>query len=197
MKITLASGSKDRRKLLENLGVKIDVLKTNAEELSFSKDVSKYVQDLAKLKADAAEKIVKDGVIIAADTVCYYNGKILEKPKNREEAVDMLYSDKERVEEVWTGVAIYDKDKNEKVIFAECTKIFLTKMELDEVNFYIDNDADVYKRAGAYSIDGKNALFTRKIDGDYANVIGLPVARIFAELKKLGYSMRDFIDNEK
>lgn len=193
MKLTLASGSIARRKLLEDLELKFDVLKTDAKEVSYSANCGEYVKDLAKVKADAALLKVKEGIIIAADTVCYYNGEILGKPKSREEAIKMLYSDKERVQDVWTGVAIYDLEKNKKVIFSECTKVYLDKMDMEDVEFYIDNDETVYKRAGAYSINGRNSFFTKKIEGDYTNVIGLPVCRIYAELKKLGYSLKDFM----
>ncbi len=193
MKLILASGSKDRRKLLENIGVKFDILKTNAKEISFSTDVSKYVMDLATIKAETAKEKIEKAVIIAADTIVYSDKKILEKPKSKEEAINMVYQMSNGVQEVWTGVAIYDLYQDKKIIFSEKTDIYLTNISKEEAIYYVENDEDVYNRAGAYAIDGKNAFFTEKIDGDYANVIGLPVCRIYKELKKLGYELKDFM----
>lgn len=194
MKLILASGSVDRRRLLENIGVKFDVLKTDAEEISFSEDASMYCKDLAKIKADAAtSKVTEKAVIIAADTIVYSGGKILEKPKSKEEAIEMIYKMSNGKQEVWTGVAIYDLYKNKKINFSEKTDIYISNISKEEAIYYVENDKDVYNRAGAYAIDGKNAFFTEKIDGDYANVIGLPICRIYKELKKLGYELKDFI----
>ena len=118
-------------------------------------------------------------------------GKIFGKPKTREEAIFMILESSNIIQEVWTGVTIVDKYQNKEISFAALTKVEMQEISKEEAEFYVDNDDDVYLRAGAYAVDGQSALFTKRIDGEYANVIGLPLTEIYQKLKSLGYKLED------
>lgn len=194
MKIILASGSKDRKALLETTGIKFEVITSNAEEFSNSTHPGQYAEDISKVKAHAVAKDVEEGIIIAADTITCSNGEIFGKPKTRDEAIYMILASSNIIQEVWTGVTIIDKYKNEEITFSSVTKVYMQEISKEEAEFYVDNDDDVYLRAGAYAVDGQSALFTKKIDGEYANVIGLPITDIYIKLKELGYSIKELTE---
>ncbi len=191
MRIILASGSKDRKLLLEGTGIKFDVLTSNAEEKSDCTHPGEFAKEISKIKANAVSEKVSDCVIIAADTITCSNGKIFGKPKTREEAIQMILASSGIIQEVWTGVTIIDKYQNKVVSFDELTRVEMQEISKEEAAFYVDHDDEVYLRAGAYAIEGQSSLFTKQIYGDYSNVIGLPISKIYKQLKKLGYTLED------
>ena len=191
MKIILASGSKDRKLLLESAGINFEVIVSNAEEYSNADHPGEYAKEISMIKAKAVAEKLEEGLIIAADTITCSNGKIFGKPKSREEAIYMILESSNITQEVWTGVTIIDKYKNKEVSFKSVTKVEMQYISKEEAEYYVDNDKDVYLRAGAYAVDGQSALFTKKIDGEYANIIGLPITEIYQKLKELGYTIQD------
>jgi septum formation protein len=185
--IILASASARRQELLERHGIKFDILITDAnEEVDFQISPSDFVTLIARRKLDAAiEKIAlkefkvdvgREAVIIAADTIVAIDDKILGKPKDLEEAFDMLKLLQGRTHEVYTGLAIYIEDKSENKITQDycCTKVYMRPLSNEEIINYI-NQENPLDKAGAYAIQGKAAEFIEKIEGDYNNVVGLPV----------------------
>ena len=130
----------------------------------------KFVQELAKSKAMAIDS--SDAYVISADTVVVQNGVILGKPKDKHDAENMLRSYSESSHEVITGCAIKHGDKI--VTFATVTCVYFKKLTEDQINSYINAD-EPYDKAGGYGIQGIAGLFVSKIDGDYNNVVGLPL----------------------
>lgn len=168
------------------------------EQISSSGDTNlefstpdKYVEELSLLKAKEVADKVKEGIVIGADTIGYLEGKAFEKPKNREEAFNNFKELSGRINYAVTGVTIIDKYKNITITFSEKVKVYFNELSDDEINWYIDNEENIYDCAG-YSLETCASLFVSKIEGDYKAIIGLPICRIFQELKGLGYSIRDF-----
>lgn len=186
--IILASGSPRRREILETVGLQFDVLVSDADESSVSPEnlpVSVYVQELSLLKATAAAKAarVKDSLIISADTVVTFEGKILGKPKDREDAFLMLKSLSGKCHSVFTGICVMRTDNAYAVCASEETKVYFKKLSDEEINQYV-NSNECMDKAGAYGIQGIGSLLVEKIEGDYFNVVGLPVSKLAEILKK-------------
>lgn len=200
MKIILASASPRRKELLEQLGLTFLVFPAQGEEKQVGDTPSEIVMNLAKQKAgEIYEKMIEakvgeqDSLVIGADTVVVKDGKVLGKPKNREDAFAMLKGLSGSTHEVYTGVSLWMRENGKKVqySFFECTKVTMYPVTDEELNRYIDTGEPMDK-AGAYGIQGKAEAFIEKIDGDYNNVVGLPIARIYQELKQLGIDVYKF-----
>jgi len=200
VKIILASASPRRKELLEQLGLTFLVFPAQGEEKQVGDTPSEIVMNLAKQKAgEIYEKMIEakvgeqDSLVIGADTVVVKDGKVLGKPKNREDAFTMLKGLSGSIHEVYTGVSLWMREDGKKVqySFYECTKVTMYPVTDEELNRYIDT-VEPMDKAGAYGIQGKAAAFIKKIEGDYNNVVGLPIARIYQELKQLGIDVYKF-----
>lgn len=184
-KIVLASASPRRRELLAQIGWEFEVQPSTVEEKIMSDDPVIVVQDLSRQKAcDVAEKRrkiqEKEEWVLGADTIVVYQGKILGKPKNEEDAKNMLEMLQGNSHSVYTGVTLIKKDQI--LTFAEETKVTMFPMTEEEISSYIQTGEPMDK-AGAYGIQGLCARFIKEIQGDYNNVVGLPVGRIYQKLK--------------
>ena len=193
MKIILASKSPRRKELLSQVGYTYECVVSEKEENTDAVQPSDVVKELSQEKAeDVCAKIEKEGqmeedcLVIGADTIVAKDSEIFGKPKDTEDAKRMLSALQGREHSVWTGVTlIYLRDgKKKKKVFAEETKVHMYSMSEQEIEEYI-RTKEPEDKAGAYAIQGYAAKFIKKIDGDYNNVVGLPVARIYQELKKL------------
>lgn len=186
-RIILASQSPRRRELLTQIGLKFEVIPSTVEEVITSANPVEVVQELAQQKArDVAEvagrEMAKDSLlVIGADTIVVYEGKILGKPEDKEDAVRMLTMLQGKEHSVYTGVALLSGEQ--EIIFAEETRVQMCPMTPEEILWYV-NTGEPMDKAGAYGIQGLCARFIRQIQGDYNNVVGLPVGRIYQELKK-------------
>lgn len=196
-KIILASQSPRRRELLAQAGYEFEIITSDVEEVTTKEAPDEVVKELSHQKA----KAVFDGlisyssnmgmdddlhlVVIGADTVVSLDGKIMGKPKNKEEAFHMLKSLQGNTHQVYTGVTLFFYDYSNKLTevksFAECTNVTFYPMKDSEILGYIAT-GDCYDKAGSYGIQGSFAIFIEKIDGDYNNVVGLPIARLYHEL---------------
>ena len=184
-KIILASNSPRRNEILENLNIKFDVLSPDADESSVDKTLPPelYVENLASLKAfAAAKKTVLQKIIIGADTIVALDDKILLKPKDDDDAFNMLKSLSGRVHSVYTGICVVNSHTAKSCIAYEKTDVYFRKLDDDEILRYIQTGESADK-AGAYGIQGLGSLFIEKIDGDYFNVVGLPVCKLAKILK--------------
>lgn len=193
-KMILASASPRRRELLEQGGIPFTVIPSQAEEKLTTTQPGLAVEELSYLKcSDIYEKSAEDAVVIGADTVVASEGKILGKPSSKEDAVKMLQSLQGKAHEVYTGVTIMvrEGDENRKKTFHEKTKVVFYPMSEEEIRSYVDTGEPMDK-AGAYGIQGKSAVFIKEISGDYNNVVGLPLARIYQELKNMGIESREW-----
>lgn len=191
MKLVLASNSKGRKEVLDRAGLIYEVMPSNMEEHSDKKDSKEYVMDLSKQKAEAVAKNLKDCVILSADSIIYIDDKKLEKPKTIEEAKKMMKILSGRINYVVTGVTIIDLYQNKTLTFSETTNVYFDELDDEEISWYVENEKYILERCG-YSIAGKSAIFISKIDGDYYNILGMPISRVCKELKKLGYKISDF-----
>lgn len=193
-KIILASASSRRRELLEQGGIPFTVIPSQAEEKITTEQPGQAVEELSYLKcSDIYEKSLGDVLVIGADTVVASEGKILGKPSSQKDAVKMLQSLQGREHEVYTGVTIMAREGNEnrKKTFHEKTKVVFYPMSDEEIRSYV-NTGEPMDKAGAYGIQGKSAVFIKEISGDYNNVVGLPLARLYQELKNMGIESREW-----
>lgn len=192
-KVVLGSASPRRKELLEQIGVEFEIKTSNAEEFYTSTVPEEIVKELALQKAEnvASElqnEIVslKDIIIIGADTIVALDHEILGKPQDEEEAFRMLSDLQGRAHQVFTGTAllIYDENGEKSIVnHAVETKVYVNPMSEDEISCYIASKEPMDK-AGAYGIQGGFAAYIDRIEGDYYNVVGLPVSYLYRELKK-------------
>lgn len=213
VRLVLASASPRRRELLSQIGLEFTVMPSTKEENAKTTEAGALVQELSRQKAvdiweqlsggqgqnpDADQEQIAEEtqepnlngkrqpelLVIGADTVVCCEGKILGKPHSREAAAEMLTVLQGRSHEVYTGVTLYSQ--SETVTFFECTQVEFYPMTEVEISEYIDSKEPMDK-AGAYGIQGLGARFVKGIRGDYNNVVGLPVGRLYQELKSHGW----------
>ena len=184
-RMILASGSPRRKELLQMLEVPFEVLVSDTEEVITKNEPAEVTKELSYQKAMAVAGHVEEGIIIGADTVVSIDGKILGKPADTEEAREMIYKLQGKSHMVYTGVTVIAKsgDMVSASSFAEGTKVNVAPMTENEIEAYISTD-EPYDKAGAYGIQGLFGKFIEGIKGDYFNVVGLPVHRLYEELKK-------------
>lgn len=186
MSIVLASGSPRRRELLEMLGVRDFIIRpaVGEEKIGPGQSPAEIVCFLSKAKAEEVSlSFGSEDVIIAADTIVWCGGRVFGKPKTEAEAKAMLSELSGKSHEVYTGVTVI---KGEKIISeAECTKVYFRELEESEIEAYIA-DGEPMDKAGAYGIQGKASLFATGIEGDFFNVMGLPLCRLGQMLKTIG-----------
>lgn len=202
-KLILASSSPRRREIFDNLGFEYEIITTNAEENADIRDMTpeQTVRELAIAKGRAiAEKISgcagEDCVIVSADTVVAASGKILEKPKNREEAREMLTSLSGKKHSVLTGLCVLEISSrcNKERTVVEKTDVYFKKLSEEMTEAYLDT-GEYADKAGAYGIQGIGAMLVEKIKGDYFNVVGFPI-NSFYELLKQEFSYDMFRPDE-
>ena len=188
-KMILASASPRRRELMEQAGYAFEIQVSHKKEEYESTTPDEIVKELALLKAkDIAEYNEKQElVVIGADTVVAYKGRILGKPNSDDEAFEMIKSFQGDRHQVYTGVAIisYDVHGNESIVnHAVKTDVYVNPMTDEEIWKYIRSD-NVMDKAGSYGIQSGFAVHIEKIEGDYFNVVGLPISYVYEELKKI------------
>lgn len=192
MRIILASGSETRRRMMDSLKIKYDVIKSGVDETCDIKDPALYVEELSRRKGlDVSSKVGNgDHIIIAADTIIYKDGKKYEKPKNIEEAFTNLKELAGGKNIAVTGVTIIDKKMDNSITFSDETEVYFENISDEDLRYYIDHNPEILHNAG-YTLEGIMSLFTYKIVGDYNNVLGLPLGKIYTYIKKMGYSLKD------
>ena len=184
-KIILGSASPRRKELLSQIGVPFEVRVSNKEEVYTNTVPKEIVKELALMKAEnvASEIPARNVIVIGADTIVVHEEQILGKPKDEQEAFEMI-----RSLQGDTGVAVLDFDENgEKTVISHAveTKVSVNPMSTEEIQKYIESKEPMDK-AGAYGIQGRFSAFIEKIEGDYFNVVGLPVSYVYQVLKELG-----------
>lgn len=188
-KIILASASPRRRELLKQAGYEFEIQVSHKEEVYTSETPEEIVKELALLKAKdiAMQNERRNLIVIGADTVVAHKGLILGKPQSEEEAFEMIRGFQGQKHQVYTGVAIisYDEQGREAIInHAVKTDVYVNDMTDDEIWNYIHRD-HVLDKAGSYGIQSGFAIYIEKIEGDYFNVVGLPISYIYDQLKKM------------
>ncbi len=197
-KLILASSSPRRRELLAQIGIPqegciFEVIPSRIEEKATGNDPAEMVRALSAMKAEDVfeiqEKEQREGfLVIGADTVVSLNGQIMGKPADEQDAVRMLTALQGNTHQVYTGVTLICRKKAgmppSKVTFCEKTDVTMYAMSRKEISDYV-NTGEPLDKAGAYGIQGRFAAFIREICGDYNNVVGLPLGRVYQEMKKL------------
>ena len=185
-KVILASNSPRRKELLGGLGIDFEVRTLSDIDESYpnalrGEDIPMFISGK---KAEAYKQgMADDEMIITADTIVYDNGQVLGKPKNRGEAVQMLKGLSGHAHEVITGVSIVTKKKT--VQFASTSKVTFAALTDEEIAYYVDTDKP-YDKAGAYGIqEWIGYVAVTRIEGSYFNVMGLPIQKLYSELKKI------------
>lgn len=186
MRLILASASPRRRELLQQIQMEFTVLPAKGEEKITKEIPQEVVMELSEQKARevAAFSEVKDedALVLGADTVVVYQERILGKPKDEEDAFLMLKTLSGKTHEVYTGVTLLHAKTGETDSFFEKTAVTMYPVQEDEIRGYIATGEPMDK-AGAYGIQGIGAKFIKCIEGDYNNVVGLPVGRVYQEIK--------------
>ena len=207
--IILASGSPRRKELLEQIGLEFEICPAKGEEVITTTIPHEAVLELSRQKAEevaggiaaylehgipsqlVGEAKGQDILVIGADTVVAYGNKILGKPKDEENASEMLSLLSGNTHSVYTGVTcvfISADGKTGEHSFYEKTDVSMCPMSQEQIKRYIATGEPMDK-AGSYAIQGRCAVYVRKINGDYNNVVGLPVGRLYQELLALGIDL--------
>lgn len=184
--IILASASPRRRELLKLTGLKFRVDASAYEEnLCLKLKPHKLARFLSEEKARTVAEKYKDALIIAADTFIVFKNKLLGKPHTAGEARKMLRMLNGKAHSVVTGFTVIDTGRNKKVSRSVETKVYFKKLSTKEIDAYVRSQEPLDK-AGAYAIQGLGSVIIKKIEGDYFNVIGLPLSALTESLKKFG-----------
>lgn len=186
LKFVLASQSPRRKKLLRQMGLVFEVMPADVDEDSPERDPAALVESLSLQKASAVAHIRKQALVIGADTIVVHNGAILGKPADEADAHRMLRQLSGETHQVYTGVALVREGKEHEKItktFHVKTNVTFSPLSDTEILSYIKSGSPMDK-AGAYGIqDDRGSVFVERIEGDYYNVVGLPLNRLYQELK--------------
>ena len=182
-KIILASASPRRKELLETAGADFEICVADvAESIPEGTLPADAAQMTARKKAIAVAQSHRDSIVIGADTIVVAGDRILGKPKDKADAVAMLTMLSGDEHQVITGVCLVCGDK--EITFAQVSKVKFYELTQAEIEAYVETGEPMDK-AGAYGIQGGGCVLVEKIEGDYFNIVGLPVARVMREISKL------------
>lgn len=197
--IILASASPRRKEIMDLMGIPYNVITGDVEEITDETNPAEMVQAIARLKAtsiasslETKDKEYGEVIVIAADTMVFYREHTLGKPKDEADAVRMLQMLSDDEHEVYTGVSIVIKNKDgkeENISLAVGTKVYVQRLTTEQIMDYIATGEPMDK-AGAYAIQGKFGIYIKEIVGDYYNVVGFPIARIYETLLRRGIDIK-------
>ncbi len=184
--IILASKSPRRRKLLEQINLKFKTLHVDVDEqVRDNEKPASIVKRLSKEKLEGAKQKVKDGIIITADTIVVIDGHVVGKPRDEKDAEKILKKLSGKTHLVYTGFTIYNSETKQVITDYEKTSVTFRKLDKREILDYINSGSPMDK-AGAYGIqDDFGAVFVSGIKGDYYNVVGLPLTKVYQSLLKV------------
>ncbi|MFW9973285.1 MAG: Maf family protein [Candidatus Odinarchaeota archaeon] len=188
-KIILASKSVDRSELFKRAGIPFETFVTHIDEKKYWSmflNANNLVKELAKAKAISAKNVFLkkgiDALIIAADTIVLFDGEIIGKAQNEEEAFKILNKLAGRTHELLTGIAITEVNSSKLVVNSDITFVQFLELSDEEIRAYIKTN-EWKERAGAYSVIDKASLFIKKIEGSSSNVIGMPMHKLYQILR--------------
>ena len=177
--VILASKSPRRENILKQIGIDFKIIPSNiCENAELNLSPRKFVQYWSGKKAKVISKKNKDKIVIGADTIVYFKGKIIGKPKDKEESYKMLNNLSGKTHKVFTGVSIVYEEKNILRTFCQMTKVSVRDIPKNDILYYIDNYYTLDK-AGSYGIQDWFSIWIKKIDGCYYNVMGLPLSKFY------------------
>jgi septum formation protein len=177
--LVLASSSPRRAEILRAVGWPFEACASDVDESRVGDEgAEELVRRLAREKAEAVARMRLFGLVLGADTVVVVDGDVLGKPRDEEEARAMLRRLSERWHDVLTGVALVRAETGRAVVGCERTRVRFAAMSDEEIDWHV-RTGDVLDKAGAYAVQGRAALFIEGIEGDYWNVVGLPVRLVY------------------
>jgi septum formation protein len=178
-KLILASSSPRRAEILTAVGWEFEAIAADIDETRLAGEAAmNYVQRLAQTKAETVAEKTTAGLVLGADTVVISDGEILGQPRDDEDARRMLRLLSGKWHEVLTGVALVRRGPSAVVLGQQTTRVRFAEMSADQIDWYVST-GEPKGKAGAYGIQGSAALFIREIEGDYFNVVGLPVRLVY------------------
>ena len=185
MKIILASKSPRRKEILQNLGFEFSIVTADTDESSNETDPRALTRDLARRKGRDVVKLMNDSdmLVISCDTVVWCDGKILGKPKSKDDAIGMLRLLSGRKHTVTSGLSLSLNGKT--VTDSEDTDVYFADLSEEFIEKYVESGEPMDK-AGSYAVQGTASMWIEKIDGCYFNVVGLPVRLLCELLRRLG-----------
>jgi septum formation protein len=189
MKLILASTSSRRAEILHDAGFSFSVVSSPVDETPFpGESPSDYVQRLANAKAEVvAARAAGPAIVLAADTVVTLEGHIFGKPRSSDDARHMLEQLSGRTHAVVTGVTLIRLPDVERRTFVESTLVHFAHLSAEDITRYLATE-EPHDKAGAYAIQGRAGRYIPRIEGDYFNVVGLPLSRVTQALADLGWS---------
>lgn len=194
-KIILASGSPRRKEIFEQIGIDFSVVISEDEEVIQKSRPDEIVEELATKKACSVAADMEEGtIVIGADTMVALDGQIMGKPKNEQDAKDMIGKLQGKKHQVYTGVCAVIKEigKEERIIrFVQCTDVWVYPMTEEQIDAYVATGEPMDK-AGAYGIQGKFAVHIEKVEGEYLNIVGFPISKLYQTLMKEGIDLLSF-----
>ncbi len=191
MKIILASASPRRKELLKQIGISFKTMPSIKEEKITKNTPEEIVEELSYQKAvdicgQLGDSMKEDFVVIGADTIVSLWGEVMGKPADKEDACEMLSKLQGKSHQVYTGVTLAWKYKDTPAMFHtfhECSDVTVYPMTEEEIQSYV-NSGEPMDKAGAYAVQGKFAAYIQGICGDYNNIVGLPIGRVYQEMKQ-------------
>lgn len=191
MKIILASASPRRKELLKQIGMSFKTMPSIREEKITKNTPEEIVEELSYQKAvdicgQLGDSMKEDFVVIGADTIVSIWGEVMGKPTDKDDACEMLSKLQGKSHQVYTGVTLAWKYKDTPAMFHtfhECSDVTVYPMTEEEIRSYV-NSGEPMDKAGAYAVQGKFAAYIQGICGDYNNIVGLPVGRVYQEMKQ-------------
>ncbi|MFO7445676.1 MAG: Maf family protein [Ignavibacteriaceae bacterium] len=184
--IYLASSSPRRKKLLKQINLKFKVISAEIDEkILRNEDPVHSVTRLAEEKLNKAKEQVKKGIIITADTIVVLDNHTIGKPENQKDAVKILKMLSGRTHYVYTGFSVYNSENKKTITTSVKTAVTFRKLTDEEIKDYVSSGSPMDK-AGAYGIqDDFGAVFVKKINGSYYNVVGLPLSKLYETLLRI------------
>jgi len=189
-RVILASASAGRVELLRRTGIGFEVMPSNCDETTKTTDPEEHVKELALRKAQSVAERVENAIVIGADTVVELDGEILGKPVGADGARDMLARLAGRTHRLLTGLAVVGSTDNSVYSGIEETLVHMRPLSASEIDAYVASGEPLDK-SGSYELQGLGATIIDRIDGDFSNVVGLPMAHLARALTQFGVSLLD------
>lgn len=181
----LASKSPRRKEILEDFGFDIKIDSVDIDEVSDKKEIVDQLMDISRKKSEEVAKKYPDEYVVSADTAVIIDEKMLGKPKDEEEAQEMLRKLSGRSHKVITAYTVFNISKEIAHSHYDTTMVYFKKLTTKEIEWYVGTKEPMDK-AGAYGIQGKGTILIDKIEGDFYNVMGFPMSKFYEDLKSLG-----------
>ncbi|MBM4135555.1 MAG: septum formation inhibitor Maf [Nitrospira sp.] len=187
--IILASASPRRKEILKKTGLKFKVDKSDYEEkVDPGLKPHELTRFLSREKARHVARRYRNALVIAADTIVVFRGRLFGKPRNEEQAKEMLKALSGEAHSVITGFTIIDTAGKKEISRSVESKVFFKRLSTDEIETYI-RSGEPLDKAGAYGVQGLGAVIVKRIEGDFFNVMGLPLNALTESLKKFGVNV--------